>query len=96
MQKIKGEKDLLILPTSYMQGLERMLEEIVSVVDTHSLEAMNKIVNLQRWLQPHIADNEIRKSFPDIQWDNVHLLLPPKENCSCQCNCEKDNELSQQ
>lgn len=81
MQEITSEKDLLIVPTSYFEGLERMLQEFVNDIEIHNLNTMEKLLHLRKQLKPKIVNEEVRKYHPTIQWDNIHLVLPPKANC---------------
>lgn len=92
MQDINSENDLLIVPTSYFDGLERMLQEFVDRVEIHDMDTMEKLLHLRKHLKAKTVNEEARKYFPTIRWDNIHLLLPQQENCSHQCSCGKDNE----
>ena len=82
MQSINSEKDLLIVPTSYFEGLEKMLQDFVNEVEVHDMDSMEKLLHLRRFLKPNIANEEVHRCFPTIRWDNVHLLLPLQESCS--------------
>lgn len=81
MQEIKNEKDLVIVPTSYFEGLERMLQEFVDEVEVHDMDTMQKLLHLRKHLKPKVVNEEARAHFPTIQWGNIHLLLPPQEHC---------------
>lgn len=81
MQSINSENDLLVVPTSYFEGLERMLQSFVDEVEVHDMDTMQKLLNLRAHLKPKAVNEEARAHFPTIQWNNIHLLLPPKGNC---------------
>lgn len=96
MNKIKSTEDLVVVPKSYFEGMTKRLETLVEKIEIHDFETMEQILYLRDWLVASKVDREIRKLHPNIQWDNIHLLLPPKENCPYQGNCQKDNECFQQ
>ena len=82
MLEIKSEKDLVVVPVSYFKGMELILEELAVSVDVKTLNAMEKFLCLRDWMNPDKVDRESRKMFPNLRWDNIHLLLPQEENCS--------------
>ena len=92
MPEIKSEKDLIVVPVSYFKGMEQMLEELAGYVDVKTLDSMEKFLCLRDWMNPNKVDRESRKMFPNLRWDNIHLLLPQEENCSCSDNSETESE----
>ena len=92
MTEIKSEKDLIVVPVSYFKGMEQMLKELAEEVDVNTLGTMEKFLCLQDWMDPEKVDRETRKMFPNLRWDNIHLLLPQEENCSCSDNSETESE----
>lgn len=91
MLEIKSEKDLIVVPVSYFKGMELMLEELAGVVNVRTLDAMGKFLCLREWMNPEKVDRESRRMFPNLRWDNIHLLLPQEENCSCSDSSETKN-----
>ena len=92
MLEIKSEKDLVVVPVSYFKGMELILEELAASVDVKTLNAMEKFLCLRDWMNPNKVDRESRKMFPNLRWDNIHLLLPQEENCSCSDSSETGNK----
>ena len=92
MPEIKAEKDLVVVPVSYFKGMEQMLEELAGAVDVKTLNAMEKFLCLRDWMNPEKVDRESRKMFPNLRWDNIHLLLPQEENCSFSDSLETENK----
>ena len=92
MLEIKSEKDLVVVPVSYFKGMELILEELAVSVDVKTLNAMEKFLCLRDWMNPEKVDRESRKMFPNLRWDNIHLLLPQEENCPCSDSSEKESE----
>ena len=84
MLEIKSEKDLVVVPVSYFKGMEQMLEELEGAVDVNTLGTMEKFICLRDWLNPDKVDRETRKMFPNVRWDNIHLLLPKEEKDGCE------------
>lgn len=83
LPEIKSENDLIVVPVSYFNGMEKRLEELAVSVDVKTLNAMEKFLCLRDWMNPEKVDRESRKMFPNLRWDNIHLLLPQEENCPC-------------
>lgn len=77
---IKSEEDLVVVPVSYFKGMEKMLESIVGMVEINNFEIMDKFLCLRKWMNPDNVDKETRKMFPNLRWDNIHLLLPQEAN----------------
>lgn len=94
--KINSEKDLVVAPVSYFKGMEDMLQKFVNAIEIHDLDVMEQLLHLRDWMNAAKVDEEVRKMYPNLQWDNIHLLLPQEESCCNQCNCQKDNEHFQQ
>lgn len=92
LPEIKSENGLVVVPVSYFKGMVKRLEELAGVVDVKTLDAMEKFLCLRDWLNPDNVDREVRKMFPNLRWDNIHLLLPQEENCSCSDNPETENK----
>ena len=92
MPEIKSEKDLIVVPVSYFKGMELMLEELAGVVNVRTLDAMGKFLCLREWMNPEKVDRESRRMFPNLRWDNIHLLLPQEENCSFSDSLETENK----
>ena len=92
MPEIKSEKDLVVVPVSYFKGMELILEELAVSVDVKTLNAMEKFLCLRDWMNPEKVDRESRKMFPNLRWDNIHLLLPQEENCPCSDSSETENK----
>ena len=92
MLEIKSEKDLIVVPVSYFKGMELMLEELAGVVNVRTLDAMGKFLCLREWMNPEKVDRESRRMFPNLRWDNIHLLLPQEENCSFSDSLETENK----
>ena len=92
MLEINSEKDLVVVPVSYFKGMEQMLKELAEEVDVNTLGTMEKFLCLREWLKPDKVDRESRKMFPNLRWDNIHLLLPQEENCYCSDNSETESE----
>lgn len=85
MFEIKSERDLVIVPVSYFKGMEGMLQSLAELVEVRNLDAMEQFIYLREWLNASKVDKETRKMHPNLQWDNIHLLLPLEENCDGQC-----------
>ena len=62
------------------------------VAPTSYFKGMEQFLCLRDWMNPEKVDREVRKNFPNLRWDNIHLLLPPEENCSYSDSSEKDRE----
>lgn len=92
MLEIKSEKDLVVVPVSYFKGMELILEELAVSVDVKTLNAMEKFLCLRDWMNPEKVGRESRKMFPNLRWDNIHLLLPQEENCPCSDSSETENK----
>ena len=92
MPEIKSEKDLVVVPVSYFKGMEWILEELAVSVDVKTLNAMEKFLCLRDWMNPEKVDRESRRMFPNLRWDNIHLLLPKEENCPCSDSSETENK----
>lgn len=92
MPEIKSEKDLIVVPVSYFNGMEKRLEELAGLVDVKTLDAMEKFLCLREWLNPDKVDRESKRMFPNLRWDNIHLLLPQEESCSCSDSLETDSK----
>lgn len=92
LPEIKSEKDLVIVPVSYFKGMEKKLEELAGTVDIKTLDAMEKFLCLREWLNPDKVDRESKRMFPNLRWDNIHLILPQEESCSCSDSLETDSK----
>lgn len=92
LPKIKSENDLIVVPVSYFNGMEKRLEELAGLVDVKTLDAMEKFLCLREWLNPDKVDRESKRMFPNLRWDNIHLLLPQEESCSCSDSLETDSK----
>ena len=91
MLEIKSEKDLIVVPVSYFKGMELMLEELARVVNVRTLDAMGKFLCLREWMNPEKVNRESRKMFPNLCWDNIHLLLPTEESSTNQKTFQDTN-----
>ncbi len=92
LPEIKSENDLIVVPVSYFNGMEKRLEELAGLVDVKTLDAMEKFLCLREWLNPDKVDRESKRMFPNLRWDNIHLLLPQEESCSCSDSLETDSK----
>lgn len=92
MQEIRTPNDLIVAPTSYFKGMEQRLEKLARIVEVKTFDGMEQFLSLRDWMNPEKVDREVRKNFPNLRWDNIHLLLPPEENCSYSDSSEKDRE----
>lgn len=92
LPEIKSENDLIVAPVSYFNGMEKRLEELAGLVDVKTLDAMEKFLCLREWLNPDKVDRESKRMFPNLRWDNIHLLLPQEESCSCSDSLETDSK----
>ena len=92
LPEIKSEKDLVIVPVSYFKGMEKKLEERAGTVDIKTLDALEKFLCLREWLNPDKVDRESKRMFPNLRWDNIHLILPQEESCSCSDSLETDSK----
>lgn len=77
--------NLIVTTNQYFEGMQYHFNELIKKVDVKDVETMGLVVRFNKWLSPQSVKVETEKLYPHLQLDNIHLLLPPKENC-----CKKD------
>ena len=81
MGKINTEKDLVIVPVAYFEGMKSALQEFANLIEIHDLDAMEQLLDLREWMDSTKVDKEARKQNPNLRWNNIHLLLPQEKSC---------------
>lgn len=78
---IRG-KDFLIVPKTYFDVMQKKLQELAKDVDISDFKTMEKFLYLRDWLNASKVDREIRTMYPNMNFDNIHLLLQQEKDYS--------------
>jgi hypothetical protein len=78
---IRG-KDFLIVPKTYFDVMQKKLQELAKDVDISDFKTMEKFLYLRDWLNASKVDRETRVMYPDMNFDNIHLLLQQEKDYS--------------
>ena len=92
MKEIKSSNDLIVVPVSYFNGMEKELQKILNKVDIHDMDAMEQVLHMRKWLKPKTVYEETKRLYPNLCLENIHLLLPQEEESSCECTDKTDSE----
>lgn len=92
MLKVISEEDLIVVPVSYFNGMELQLQEMLNKIEIHDMDTMEQILQIRKWLNAKTVNEEMRRLYPELNWNNIRLLLPQEENCSCSCKKGTDSE----
>ena len=76
MQSITTESDIVIVSKTYFFEMEKALESLLNEVDVKNFSTLEKFLYLRDWLSANKVNKEMRKLYPNLQWDNIRQLLP--------------------
>lgn len=96
MIEIKSEKDIVVVPKKYLEGLQEQIKRIVSGLNVSDIETMRKILSLYDWLDVKYIERDLKNFFPNLKLENIHLLLPQEGSCVYQRNHEINHEFPPQ
>ena len=96
MERKITPEEILIVPRHYFDGMQRDLQELVDRLEIHDMNVMQSLLRFRDWLKPITVEEEVRERYPDINWNNIPLLLQPREECPAFENQQKDNEYPPQ
>lgn len=80
MKEIKSVNDLVVVPVSYFNGMEKELQKILNKVDIHDMNVMEQVLHMRKWLKPKTVYEETKRLYPNLRLENIHLLLPQEES----------------
>ena len=80
MKEIKSVNDLVVVPVSYFNGMEKELQKILNKVDIHDMDAMEQVLHMRKWLKTKTVYEETKRLYPNLRLENIHLLLPQEES----------------
>lgn len=92
MKEIKSVNDLIVVPVSYFNGMEKELQKILNKVDIHDMDVMEQVLHMRKWLKTKTVYEETKRLYPNLRLENIHLLLPQEEESSCECTDKTDSE----
>ena len=93
MIEIKSEKDLVVVPKKYLEGVQEQIRRIVSELNVADIETMRKILSLYDWLDAKYIERDLKNFSPNLRLENIRLLLPQEGSCSYRRNCEINHEF---
>lgn len=79
MFKAISEEDLIVVPSSYFKGMESQLQEMLNKIEIHDMDVMEQILQIRKWLNAKTVNEEMRRLYPELNWNNVRLLLPRED-----------------
>ena len=79
MKEIKSANDIIVVPVSYFNGMEKELQKILNKVDIHDMKTKT-------------VYEETKRLYPNLRLENIHLLLPQEEENSCECTDKTGSE----
>lgn len=80
MKEIKSVNDLVVVPVSYFNGMEKELQKILNKVDIHDMDVMEQVLHMRKWLKTKTVYEETKRLYPNLRLENIHLLLPQEES----------------
>lgn len=80
MKEIKSVNDLVVVPVSYFDGMEKELQKILNKVDIHDMDVMEQVLHMRKWLKTKTVYEETKRLYPNLRLENIHLLLPQEES----------------
>ena len=92
MKEIKSANDIIVVPVSYFNGMEKELQEILNKVDIHDMDVMEQVLHMRKWLKTKTVYEETKRLYPNLRLENIHLLLPQEEESSCERTDKTDSE----
>lgn len=92
MKEIKSANDIIVVPVSYFNGMEKELQKILNKVDIHDMDVMEQVLHMRKWLKTKTVYEETKRLYPNLRLENIHLLLPQEEESSCECTDKTDSE----
>ena len=51
MKEIKSANDIIVVPVSYFNGMEKELQKILNKVDIHDMDVMEQVLHMRKWLK---------------------------------------------
>lgn len=80
MKEIKSANDIIVVPVSYFNGMEKELQKILNKVDIHDMDVMEQVLHMRKWLKTKTVYEETKRLYPNLRLENIHLLLPQEES----------------
>lgn len=80
MKEIKSANDIIVVPVSYFNGMEKELQKILNKVDIHDMDVMEQVLHMRKWLKTKTVYQETKRLYPNLRLENIHLLLPQEES----------------
>ena len=90
MKEIKSANDIIVVPVSYFNGMEKELQKILNKVDIHDMDVMEQVLHMRKWLKTKTVYEETKRLY--LRLENIHLLLPQEEENSCECTDKTGSE----
>lgn len=80
MKEIKSANDIIVVPVSYFNGMEKELQKILNKVEIHDMDVMEQVLHMRKWLKTKTVYEETKRLYPNLRLENIHLLLPQEES----------------
>lgn len=92
MKEIKSANDIIVVPVSYFNGMEKELQKILNKVDIRDMDVMEQVLHMRKWLKTKTVYEETKRLYPNLRLENIHLLLPQEEESSASKRSEQEEE----
>lgn len=80
IKEIKSANDIIVVPVSYFNGMEKELQKILNKVDIHDMDVMEQVLHMRKWLKTKTVYEETKRLYPNLRLENIYLLLPQEDS----------------